>query len=142
MKTRVLLVDDEKQFVEVLSQRLMTREFEVLTAFNGDEALEVLEKANVDVVVLDVMMPLRDGVSTLREIKLAYPLVEVIMLTGNSTVDDAIEGMKLGDFDYLLKPTDNSDLVEKLNKANERKKDQENRIRSAEVDRIIKTKGY
>ena len=120
----------------------MTREFEVLTAFNGDEALEVLEKANVDVVVLDVMMPLRDGVSTLREIKLAYPLVEVIMLTGNSTVDDAIEGMKLGAFDYLLKPTDTSDLVEKLNKANERKKDQENRIRSAEVDRIIKTKGY
>ena len=140
MKTRVLLVDDEKQFVEVLSQRLMTREFEVLTAFNGDEALEVLEKANVDVVVLDVMMPLRDGVSTLREIKLAYPLVEVIMLTGNSTVDDAIEGMKLGAFDYLLKPTDTSDLVEKLNKATERKKEQDNRIRSAEMDRIIKTK--
>ncbi len=142
MKIRVLLVDDEEQFLEVLAQRLMTRDFEVLTASGGDEALAILEKSEIDVVVLDVMMPGRDGISTLKEFKRIKPLTEVIMLTGNTTVDTAINGMKLGAYDYLLKPTDTGVLVEKLNRANQRKKEQEERIRNAEVDRIIKTKGY
>ncbi len=142
MKVRVLLVDDEEQFVDVLSQRLMTRDFEVLTALSGDEAISTLEKADVDVVVLDVMMPGRDGISTLTEIRRIRPLTEVIMLTGNTTVDTAINGMKLGAYDYLLKPTDTGVLVEKLNSAYSRKKEQEERIRNAEVDRIVKTRGY
>ncbi len=142
MKIRVLLVDDEEQFVEVLSQRLMTRDFEVMTALSGDEALSVLERVDVDVVVLDVMMPGRDGISTLQEFKRIKPLTEVIMLTGNTTVETAITGMKLGAYDYLLKPTDTAVLVEKLNGASKRKKEQEERIRNAEVERIIKTKGY
>ncbi len=142
MNIRVLLVDDEEQFVEVLSQRLMTRDFEVLTSFSGDEALSVLEKTDIDVVVLDVMMPGRDGISTLKEFKRIKPLTEIIMLTGNTTVDTAIAGMKLGAFDYLLKPTDTSVLVEKITRAHLRKKEQEDRIRNAEVERIIKTKGY
>lgn len=142
MKVRVLLVDDEEQFVEVLSQRLITRNFQVLTALSGDEAISILENAEVDVVVLDVMMSGRDGISTLTEIRRLKPLTEVIMLTGNTTVDTAINGMKLGAYDYLLKPTDTGLLVEKLNSAHARKKEQEERIRNAEVDRIIKTKGY
>ena len=142
MKVRVLLVDDEEQFVDVLSQRLMTRDFEVFKALSGDEAISALEKADVDVVVLDVMMPGRDGISTLTEIRRIRPLTEVIMLTGNTTVDTAINGMKLGAYDYLLKPTDTGVLVEKLNSAHSRKKEQEERIRNAEVDRIVKTKGY
>ncbi len=142
MKVRVLLVDDEEQFVDVLSQRLMTRDFEVFTALSGDEAMSILEKADMDVVVLDVMMPGRDGISTLTEIRRIRPLTEVIMLTGNTTVDTAINGMKLGAYDYLLKPTDTGVLVEKLNSAYSRKKEQEERIRNAEVDRIVKTKGY
>jgi DNA-binding response OmpR family regulator len=142
MNIRVLLVDDEEQFVEVLSQRLMTRDFEVLTSFSGDEALSVLEKTDIDVVVLDVMMPGRDGISTLKEFKRIKPLTEIIMLTGNTTVDTAIAGMKLGAFDYLLKPTDTAVLVEKISRAHRRKKEQEDRIRNAEVERIIKTKGY
>lgn len=142
MKIRVLLVDDEEQFVDVLSQRLMTRDFEVLKAFSGDEAISVLEKMDIDVVVLDVMMPARDGISTLTEIRRMRPLTEVIMLTGNTTVDTAINGMKLGAYDYLLKPTDTRILVEKLTQAYQRKKDQEERIRNAEVERIVKTRGY
>lgn len=142
MNIRVLLVDDEEQFVEVLSQRLMTRDFEVLTSFSGDEALSVLEETDIDVVVLDVMMPGRDGISSLKEFKRIKPLTEIIMLTGNTTVDTAISGMKLGAFDYLLKPTDTAVLVEKITRAHQRKKEQEERIRNAEVDRIIKTKGY
>lgn len=142
MKIRVLLVDDEEQFVEVLAQRLMTRDFDVLTAFSGDEALALMEKKDVDVVVLDVMMPGRDGISTLKEFKKMNPLTEIIMLTGNTTVDTAITGMKLGAFDYLLKPTDTAVLVEKLTKAHSRKREQEERIRNAEVEKIIKTRGY
>ncbi len=142
MKIKVLLVDDEEQFVDVLSQRLIARDFDVVTALSGDEALSILDNADIDVVVLDVMMPGRDGISTLTEIRRIRPLAEVIMLTGNTTVETAINGMKLGAYDYLLKPTDTAVLIEKLNKAYFRKKEQEERIRNAEVERIIKTKGY
>ena len=64
------------------------------------------------------------------------------MLTGNTTVETAISGMKLGAFDYLLKPVDTAVLVDKLTGARQRKKDHEDRIRNAEVERIVKTKGY
>ena len=95
MNTRVLLVDDEEQFVEVLGQRLQGRGFKVDTAFNGDDAIEFINTHEVDVVVLDVLMPGRDGLETLREIKRIRPLIEVIMLTGHGTVETAIQGMKL-----------------------------------------------
>ena len=142
MSIRVLLVDDEEQFVELLSERLKTRGFEVLTALSGDEGLRVLDKIDIDVAILDVMMPGRDGLSTLQEFKRTRPLTEVIMLTGNTTVETAISGMKLGAFDYLLKPVDTAVLVDKLTGARQRKKDHEDRIRNAEVERIVKTKGY
>ena len=69
MKTRVLLVDDEKGFVEVLAQRLEIRYFDVATALSGDEALERLQESDFDVVVLDVLMPGKNGVEVLKEIK-------------------------------------------------------------------------
>jgi DNA-binding response OmpR family regulator len=142
MRIRVLLVDDEEQFVDLLSQRLKARNFEVLTALGGDEGLSVLDKVDIDVAVLDVMMPGRDGLSMLQEFKRTRPLTEVIMLTGNTTVETAISGMKLGAFDYLLKPVDMSILIDKLTSASQRKKEHEDRIRNAEVERIVKTKGY
>ena len=142
MSTRVLLVDDEEQFVEVLAQRLETRGFQVESRFNGDDAIEFINAQETDVVILDVLMPGRDGVETLREIKRIKPIVEVIMLTGHGTVETAIEGMKLGAYDYLMKPTDTSELVDKINKAYQRKKEQEERIRQAEVDRLIRRKGW
>lgn len=142
MTTKVLLVDDEEQFVEVLGQRLETRGFAVSSAFNGDDALAFLRDNEVDVVVLDVQMPGRDGIETLREIKSTKPIVEVLMLTGHGTVETAIEGMKLGAYDYLLKPTDTTELVDKISKADARKKEQEERIRRATVDRIVKSRGW
>jgi DNA-binding NtrC family response regulator len=142
MTTRVLLVDDEEQFVEVLSQRLEGRGFKVDSAFNGDDAIEFVDGHEVDVVILDVQMPGRDGIETLRELKRIKPLVEVIMLTGHATVDTAIQGMKLAAYDYLMKPTDTAELVEKINKAYQRKKEHEDRIRQAEVDSLIKRRGW
>ena len=117
MKIRVLLVDDEKDFTETLAQRLEVRGFDIKTCFSGDEALDMIQKHEFDVIVLDVLMPGQDGIETLREIKNLKPLIHVIMLTGNATVETAIEGMKLGAYDYLIKPTKTEDLLEKINKA-------------------------
>ncbi|MDQ1240176.1 MAG: hypothetical protein QG577_2362 [Thermodesulfobacteriota bacterium] len=142
METKVLLVDDEEQFVEILSGRLETRGFTVATAFSGDEAIEVLEKQEPDVVILDVVMPGQEGIDTLREIKQLRPLTEVIMLTGHGTVDSAIQGMRLGAYDYLMKPTDTGDLVDKIKNAKHRKTEHEQRIKNAEVERIVQTRGW
>lgn len=137
MRIRLLLVDDEQQFIDQLSERLKIREYEVTACLNGESALEKVRKYNFDVVVLDVAMPGLDGIETLREIKRLKPLTEVIMLTGHATVESAIEGMKLGAFDYLMKPTKTDDLVAKVDLAYERKAEQEERIRQAKVKEIV-----
>ncbi len=137
MKTRVLIVDDEKEFTEALSERLMLRDYDVTTSLSGEDALEKVKGYNYDVVILDVLMPRMDGVETLREVKRIKPLTEVIMLTGHATVDSAIEGMKLGAYDYLKKPCETEELVAKINKAFEKKAEHEERIREARVREII-----
>jgi len=142
VKIRVLLVDDEEEFVETLAQRLEVREFDVTTALNGADALERLEDKEIDLVILDLQMPGVDGIAVLRKIKELKPLIEVIMLTGHATVETAIEGMKLGAFDFLIKPTETEELVEKINRAFGRKAEQDERIREAEVERIVKTRGW
>ncbi len=142
MKAHVMVVDDEVEFVEALSERLSTRDYIVIKAYDGDEALNLLGEQKVDVVILDVVMPGKSGVEVLREIKQRQPLVEVIMLTGHATVDTAIEGMKLGAYDYLMKPTDTPDLVEKINGALAKKREHEDRIRKAEIDSIVKRRGW
>jgi len=142
MKVRVLLVDDEEQFVETLALRLEARDFAVATAFNGDQALDYLKGKDVDVVVLDVLMPGLSGIDTLREMKKIRPLTEVIMLTGHATVETAIEGMKLGAFDYLMQPTEIEELVDKITRAQRRKAEQEARIQKATIDRITQTRGF
>lgn len=141
-KARVLLVDDEEMFVEMLAERLEARGLEVAKAFEGDQALEKVQEKDYDVVILDVLMPGKSGVDVLREIKQLKPLTEVIMLTGHATVDTAIQGMKLGAYDYLLKPTETKDLLEKIQGAYKRKTEQEERIRQAEIERITRTKGW
>jgi DNA-binding NtrC family response regulator len=109
------------------------RDYDVTTSFSGEDAIEKVKGYNFDVIVLDVLMPGVDGVETLAEIKKRKPLTEVIMLTGHATVETAIEGMKLGAYDYLIKPCETEELVTKINKAHERKAEQEERIREAKV---------
>jgi DNA-binding NtrC family response regulator len=139
---KVMLVDDEMPFVETLAKRLRKRDLEVLSAFSGLEAVELLEKDNdVDIVILDVKMPGMDGIETLREIKRYYPLVEVIMLTGHATVETAIEGMKFGAFDYLMKPCDMETLMVKVAKAGEKKARHEEKILEARMNEITLRKG-
>jgi DNA-binding response OmpR family regulator len=114
----VMLVDDEVPFVETLTKRLTKRNFTVLSAFSGAEALEKLkQQKNVDVVVLDVKMPGMDGIEVLRVFKKMVPDMPVIMLTGHGTEKAAREGLDMGAFDYLTKPCDLEELVDKIRAA-------------------------
>ena len=119
--TKVLLVDDEEDFAEMLSLRLKELGEKVVIAYSGQEGLDTLAKTSIDVVILDIKMPGMDGIETLREIKKQYPIIEVILLTGHGSTETAVEGMKLGAFDYLIKPADFSDLAAKLEGARKRK---------------------
>ena len=142
MKPLVLLVDDEVPFVETMTKRLIKRDLNVNTAFSGKEALEVLDKnRNTDVVILDVKMPGMDGIETLGEIKKAYPLTEVVMLTGHGTIESAIDGMKMGAYDYLLKPCDIDQLMRKVGEATQKKRNHEEKIREAKVREAMSMHG-
>ena len=142
MKPIVMLVDDEVGFVETITKRLEKRNLQLLKAYSGEEALEILKRnMNTDVVILDVKMPGMDGIETLMALKKSYPLVEVIMLTGHGTIESAIDGMKLGAFDYLLKPCDMGKLMEKLEAATKRKQEQEEKIKEAKVKEAISSHG-
>ena len=137
-KPFVMLVDDEVPFVETMTKRLEKRELAIITAFGGQEALETLSKhQNLDVVILDVKMPGMDGIETLQKIKKRFPLIEVIMLTGHATVESAIEGMKLGAYDYLMKPCDIEQLMDKVEKATEKKRVHEDKIKEANVKEAL-----
>ena len=139
--TKVLVVDDEKDFVEMLSLRLKEEGEKVTPAYSGKECLETLEEKEIDVVILDIKMPGMDGIETLKEIKKRFPLVEVIMLTGHGTAETAVEGMKLGASDYLLKPADFDDLSAKMEVARKRKDEQKERIRKAEARFLMRKVG-
>lgn len=127
-KLRVLLVDDEREFLETLIKRLRKRNLEVGAANSGEEALQVLRETPMDVVVLDVRMPGMDGIQVLREMKRINPLTQVIMLTGHASVEVAVEGMELGAFDYLMKPANLDELLYKIQDAYKAKTIQEQKI--------------
>ncbi len=116
MRKRILLVDDEREFVKILSERLKFRGIEVSIAFNGLEALAVMKEEIIDAVVLDVRMPGMDGIETLREIKILTPQTPVILLTGHASVEAAIEGMQYGASTYLVKPVELHDLIEEIDR--------------------------
>ena len=119
MSLRILLIDDEKLFVGILAERLKFRGFNVRMAFSGEEGLETLKEEAADVVILDIRMPGKDGIQILREIKKMSPQTEVILLTGHASVEAAIDGVKLGAFSYLVKPTDLTELLDTINQATE-----------------------
>jgi len=134
---KVLLVDDERPFVETMVKRLNKRDLELVTAFNGNEALNRLEEdGDIEVVILDIKMPVMDGMEALSRIKSKHPLVEVIMLTGHATVETGIEGMKKGAFDYLMKPCDADQLLDKVTEAAARKRKHEEKIMEARLRSI------
>lgn len=136
---KMMLVDDEERFLSTTQKLLSRKGYDVLTASSGSEALDILRTHNVHVVILDVKMPGMDGIETLKAIKRNYPLVEVIMLTGHGTVDSAVEGLKSGATDYLTKPTDVQELIEKAEEAFVKRQVLEDKIRVAQARSSMRT---
>ena len=133
-----LLVDDEEVLIETIAQRLRLKGFIVDCALSGNEALNQLGKSDtIDIVVLDIQMPDLNGMSILEILKAKHPLVEVIMLTGHATIQSAVEALKFGAYDYLLKPCDFNDLISKANKAISRKREREGRILNVKLKPYI-----
>jgi two-component system, OmpR family, response regulator len=125
---RVLMVDDEQDFLETIVKRLKRRKIDVTGIDSGIKALELLEREHFDVVILDVRMPGLDGIETLKEMKKRRPLMEVIMLTGHASVESGVQGMQYGAFDYVMKPANIDDLLEKIHEASQRKALHEKKI--------------
>ncbi len=120
-KYRVLIVDDEEDFVETIVKRLIDRGLDAIGVTSGREALELMDGKEFDVAVLDVKMPGMDGIETLREMKKKNPSMEVIMLTGHGSVESGIQGLQLGAYNYVMKPVPLNDLLKQMNQAYERK---------------------
>lgn len=116
-KPKILLVDDEERFLTTTQKLIARKGYDIQTASGGTEALEKMLYADIDVVILDVKMPGRDGIDILKEIKNRFPLTEVILLTGHATVESAIIGMRSGAYDYLMKPVSPDELIQKAEAA-------------------------
>lgn len=135
----VLVVDDDEDFLETIVNRLKKRKIDTVGVKSEADALRLLQEKQFDVVILDMKMPGgRDGIETLREIKKLQPLTEVLLLTGHASVETSIEGMKLGAFDYLLKPLKLEDLLIKLAGAFEQKDSHDQKIRSAQIKKLLR----
>jgi DNA-binding NtrC family response regulator len=131
-KMRLMLVDDEAGFLSTTKKLLERKGLQVTTAASGHEALDKLVAESVHVVILDVKMPGMDGVAVLKAIKSRYPLIQVVMLTGHGTVESALEGLRSGATDYLMKPIDIDELIAKAEEAFVRWQIMEEKIRVGE----------
>ncbi|MEW6615585.1 MAG: response regulator [Thermodesulfobacteriota bacterium] len=138
---QVLIVDDETDFLETIVNRLQKRKIDATGVPTGEAALELMKGKSFDVILLDIKMPGgMDGIEVLREIKKTQPLTEVILLTGHASVETSIEGLKMGAFDYLIKPVKFDEVLEKLASAFEKKNTQEQKIRSAKIQELVRLK--
>ena len=137
---RLLLVDDESVFRNNIARLLTTREMRVFQAEDGEAALAVLCREHVPVVLLDVKMPKMSGLEVLRRIKETHSGTEVILLTGESSARDGVEGIKAGAFDYLGKPVEIDHLAGKIRQAYEKIRMEETRRREAEFRKKMETR--
>ncbi len=117
MNEKVLLVDDEEEFVETLAERMRTRGMQVSTTNSGADALQLVDDESFDVVVLDLKMPGIDGIEALKRIKRRRPDIQVVLLTGHATIEKGVEAIKEGALEFLEKPVDLASLTEAIHKA-------------------------
>lgn len=142
LKARVLLVDDEVDFLATLAERLETRGLKVDTAASGEEAVAKAENEGFDLIILDLAMPGIDGLETLKRIKIKQPDVEIIMLTGQGSIRTSIEAMKLGAEDFLQKPVDISELMDRISEAKDKRMHVLQSKSVKEIEKILRTKGW
>jgi DNA-binding NtrC family response regulator len=139
---RVLLVDDEVDFVEALSARMEARGLVVEIATNGEEAVQKVRDRRFDAIILDLAMPGMDGIETLRALRELQPEVQVILLTGHATLQKGVEAMKLGAMDFLEKPVDINVLMDKIKQAKTTTDELTEKRTEQIVQDILKTKGW
>ena len=139
--SKILLVDDEFIFTNNMSKLLTSRGYIVSTANNGESAIKALEEKDFDVVVLDLKMPGMDGITTLKEIKKLGLFTETLILTGHGSVDTALEAIKIGAYDYLAKPCEIGELVEKIEGAWTKKDDGEKKDMQEKIQRVVESPG-
>lgn len=142
LAVKVLLVDDEEEFIELMSQRLETRGLKVVTVASGEEAIATVVDHSFDVAVVDLAMPGIDGIETLTQLKEVRPDIEVIMLTGQATVKSGIEAMKHGALDFLEKPVIINDLLEKIWKAKRERMRTLEKKTEQEMKNILRSKSW
>jgi DNA-binding NtrC family response regulator len=142
MSEKVLLVDDERDFLDVMSERIEARGMEVTTADSAETALAQVESGGFDAIVLDLMMPGMDGLETLKALKEKNPDIQVILLTGHATVEKGIEAMKLGALDFVEKPADLDKLTDAIKKAQANKMVILEKRMEEKLKTILSTKGW
>ena len=142
LHAKVLLVDDEEDFIETLSQRLEMRGLNVSAATRGEDAVSLAEKQSFDAIVVDLAMPGMDGLETLKLIKENNPDAEIIMLSGQGTVKASTQAMKLGAEDFLEKPVDIKELLEKIDELKNKRILVLQNQSIEEIEQILKTKAW
>jgi DNA-binding NtrC family response regulator len=137
--SKILLVDDEVVFTQNMSKLLTNRGYGVTAVNNGDAAIQALEEKDFDVVVLDLKMPGKDGITTLREIKKLGLLTETLILTGHGSIDTALEAIKIGAYDYLTKPCEIDELIGKIESAWEKKDDEVKKDIEEKIQKVVES---
>lgn len=136
-KIKILVVDDEKRFLDTLTKRLSMRDFDVTPASNGTEALQAAENMAFDLALVDLKMPGMSGEDVLQELKKKYPLIEVVILTGHGSIDSAVECTKLGSYTYLQKPCETEELLQVLKNAYHKRIQQKLALSEEKVDQLL-----
>jgi DNA-binding NtrC family response regulator len=142
LKAKVLLVDDEEDFLATLSERLVVRGLKVTAVTRGEDAVAKIEGEAFDLIVLDLSMPGIGGLEALKRIKARQPDAEIIILSGQGTIKTSIEAMKLGAEDFLQKPVDMADLLQKISDAKEKRITVMQAKSAEEIEKILKSKGW
>jgi DNA-binding NtrC family response regulator len=142
LKAKVLVVDDEEQFLKVFSQRLEGRGLKVDTSESGEDAVQKSKGKDFDAIILDMVMPGMSGIETLKRIRSENPDIQIIILTGHGTVEKGVEAMKEGAIDFLEKPADLNKILEKIGEAKRKRIILVEKKREAQVQEIIQSKGW
>ena len=142
MSARVLIVDDEVEFANVLAERMEARGFKVNTVSSGVKAIEQVQKKRYDAVLLDLAMPGMDGIETLKKLLEINPDLQILLLTGQATLDKGIEAVKMGAVDFLEKPADIDTLIGKIKSAQDKTGDLFEKRLGESLNGIMKKKGW
>ena len=137
--SKILLVDDETVFTDNMTKLLTTRGYFVTAVNNGDAAIRILEEKDFDVTVLDLKMPGMDGITTLKNIKKLRLFTQTLILTGHGSIDTALDAVKLGAYDYLTKPCEIDELVNKIEGAWAKKDDKEKRVTQEKIQKVVES---